>query len=170
VTEGRRSAARSAIIQDVLSALERIAYDSAVRALDKQEKVLEELRARTGILLGASSLTVSLLGATALDRPQSVALVILALGAFVASLGASLFVLLPREGFVFSLNGPEIYEELFEFRLDVAEIHRRLAYDLQRFWDGNDFLLAPVRRAFRLATWTLALEVMALLLLASDTL
>jgi hypothetical protein len=35
--------------------LERIAYESAVWALDKQEKVLEELRARTGILLGASS-------------------------------------------------------------------------------------------------------------------
>jgi hypothetical protein len=50
---------------------------------------------------------------------------------------------------VFSLNGPEIYEELYAFRDDVAELHRRLAYDLQRFWDRNDLRLAPVRRAFR---------------------
>lgn len=153
-----------------MSELERIAYESALRALDKQEKVLEEMRARTGVLLGASSLTVSLLGATALDRPNSAILVILALGAFVASLGASLFVLLPRDGFVFSVNGPEIYEELYEFRLDVGEVHRRLAYDLQRFWDGNDVLLTPVREAFRLAAWALALEVVGLLLLASGTL
>jgi hypothetical protein len=42
--------------------LEKLAYDSALRALDKQEKVLEELRARTGILLATSSLAASFLG------------------------------------------------------------------------------------------------------------
>jgi hypothetical protein len=153
-----------------MSDLERIAYESAVSALDKQERVLEELRARTGILLGASSLVVSLLGGTALDGPGSVVLLALALTAFVRSLGASLFILLPREGFVFSLNGPEVYEKLYAFRNDLGEVHRRLAYDLQRFWDGNDLRLAPVRRAFRVAAYALAAEVGALLVLASDTL
>lgn len=152
-----------------MSDLERIAFESAVRALDKQEKVLEELRARTGILLGASSLAASLLGATALEPDHSLGLVLLALAAFVTSLGASLYVLLPREGFVFSLNGPELYEQLFEFRNDVAEIHRRLAYELYRRWNANDDLLAPVRSAFRVAAYTLALEVFALLLLTSGT-
>jgi hypothetical protein len=42
--------------------LAEIAYESAVRALDKQERVLEQLRARTGIVLGASSVAASLLG------------------------------------------------------------------------------------------------------------
>jgi hypothetical protein len=50
-----------------VSDLERIAYESAVRALDKQETVLEELRARTGVLLAASSLAASLLGGRAFD-------------------------------------------------------------------------------------------------------
>jgi hypothetical protein len=50
-----------------VSDLERIAYESAVRALDKQEKVLEELRARTGVLLAASSLAASLLAGRAFD-------------------------------------------------------------------------------------------------------
>ncbi len=150
--------------------LERIAYESAVRALDKQEKVLEELRARTGILLGASSLVVSLLGGSAFDGPKSVVLLVFALATFVVSLGASLFVLLPRQGFVFSLSGPEIYERLYEFRGDVAELQRRLAYDHQRFWDANDVRLTPVRRAFRIAAYALAAEVFALLVLASDRL
>jgi hypothetical protein len=153
-----------------MSDLERIAFESAVRALDKQEKVLEELRARTGILLGASSLTVSLLGGRAFDGTASVILVASALGAFVASLAACLVVLLPREGFVFALNGPEVYEGLYEFRGRVAEVHRRLAYDLQRFWEANDDLLTPVRAAFRVAAFALAVEVVALLLLTSDTL
>jgi hypothetical protein len=63
-----------------------------------------------------------------------------------------------------------IYEELYEFRHDVAEVHRRLAYDLQRFWEGNDVRLAPVRRAFRVAAYALAAEVVVLIFLASDTL
>jgi hypothetical protein len=153
-----------------VSELERIAYESAVRALDKQEKVLEELRARTGILLAASSLAASLLGTRALDELHPLLVLAASLVAFAVSLGASLFVLLPREGFVFSLKGPAVYEELYEFREDVAEIHRRLSYDLQRFWETNDDLLHPVRRAFRVAAWGLVVEVLALALLASGTL
>jgi hypothetical protein len=153
-----------------VSELERIAYDSAVRALDKQEKVLEELRARTGILLAASSLAASLLGGRAFDDLHPVLVLAVALLAFATSFGASLFVLMPREGFIFALEGPAVYEQLFEFREDVAEIHRRLAYDLQRFWNANDDLMHPVRRGFRLAAWSLVAEVLALTLLATGTL
>jgi hypothetical protein len=55
--------------------------------------------------------------------------------------GASLFVLMPRS-FIFALEGPRVYERLYAFRDDPAEIHRRLAYDLQRFWNQNDRTLA----------------------------
>jgi hypothetical protein len=48
-TEGRRGE------------LEELAYDLGVRALGQQERVLEELRARTGILLAATAFTVSFL-------------------------------------------------------------------------------------------------------------
>jgi hypothetical protein len=155
---------------DRMAELEQIAYDSGLRALDKQEKVLEELRARTGILLAASSLAASLLGGQALDDLHPVAVAVAALVAFVLSLSASLYVLMPRQGFVFALKGPAVYEELFAFRDDPDELHRRLAYDLQRFWDNNDDLLGPVRRAFRIAALSLVVEVIALAVLASDTL
>ena len=108
--------------------LAQIAYESAVRALDKQERVLEELRVRMTILLTASSIAVSLLGRTALDRPHPVALVVVALCAFTASIAASVTVLLPRPEFVFAIDGPAVFEALHEHRDDPAEIHRRLAY------------------------------------------
>lgn len=152
-----------------MAELERIAYESAVRALDKQEKVVEELRARTGILLAASSLAASLLGTSALDDGHPFGLILLALAAFVVSLACSLFVLLPREGFVFAINGPEVYERLFAFREDPDELHRRLAYDLQRFWDGNEGRLHGVRQAFTFAAYALGVEVLALALAVSGT-
>ena len=50
-----------------MSDLERLAHDTALRALDKQERVLEELRARTGGLLAAASLTAGVFRSRALD-------------------------------------------------------------------------------------------------------
>jgi hypothetical protein len=78
--------------------------------------------------------------------------------------------LVPRQSFTFSLRGPAIYEELYAFREDIAEVHRRLTYDLQRFWDANERSLHPIRRAFNLAAVGLVVEVIALVVLAGGTL
>jgi hypothetical protein len=57
----------------VVDDLARLAYESALRALDKQEQLLAELRARTGLLLAASSLAASFLGRPALENDAVVA-------------------------------------------------------------------------------------------------
>jgi len=75
--------------------LERLAYDAALRALDKQEALLDELRGRTGILLAASALAASFLGDSAVREPN-VLLAAVALGAFVLTIAASVFILVPR--------------------------------------------------------------------------
>lgn len=75
-----------------MSDLEQIAYDNAIRALYKQEKLLEELRARTGVLLAAASLAVSLLGGRAFDDLRPVLVLAAALTAFALAFVASLFV------------------------------------------------------------------------------
>jgi len=49
---------------------EKLAYEAALRSLDKQEGLLEELRARTGVLLAASSLAASFLGQQAFKSPS----------------------------------------------------------------------------------------------------
>ncbi|MBS1886948.1 MAG: hypothetical protein JSU06_07135 [Actinobacteria bacterium] len=71
--------------------LEKLAYESALRALDKQERLVGELRARAGVVLAASSLAVSFLGGRALGGPGPVGLAHLAITCFVVSAGAGIF-------------------------------------------------------------------------------
>jgi hypothetical protein len=146
----------------VTADLARIAYEASLRSLDKQQEMLTELRSRTGLLLAASSLAASFLGEPALDegsRPVAVA----ALAAFAVSVLSSLFVLFPRRDLVFSLAGPGLYERLFEFASDTGEVQRRLAYDLDRFWETNDRTVKWLVRGFGLAIVALGVEVVLLL-------
>jgi hypothetical protein len=53
---------------------------------------------------------------------------------------------------------------------DLGEVYRRLAYDLDRFWDDNDVELQKLFRAFRLATVGLSAEIVILIAMVSDTL
>lgn len=117
---------------------EKLAYEAALRGLDKQEGLLEELRARTGILLAASSLAASFLGQQAFRNPSPRGLVISALVAFVVSIGASVFILLPKKDLIFSVAGAGLYEGLYAVRDDMSEVYRRLAYDSDRFWEANE--------------------------------
>src|SRR5437870_1509368 len=48
---------------------ERLAYETALRGLDKQEELLRELRSRTGVLLAAASLAASFLKAPPASTP-----------------------------------------------------------------------------------------------------
>jgi hypothetical protein len=63
-----------------------------------------------------------------------------------------------------------VYEELYEFRDRPDEVHRRLAYDLYRFWNENDAKLQRLFRAFWVAAGALGLEVAFLLISVADTL
>jgi hypothetical protein len=146
-----------------------LAYSTAVRALDKQERVLEELRSRTGLLLGASSLTVAFLGRPAFDDGRDL-LPAVAMLAFAVSIASSVYVLLPKSTFFFALSGRYVFENLYEHRGDMSEVHRRLAYDMQRFWDSNDRVMARLLVAFRIAAAALVVEIVALLAAVSGTL
>lgn len=149
--------------------LAELAYQASVRSLDKQEQSLNELRARTGILLAASSLAVSFLGQGALANGEP-AVKVLAVGAFLTSMAAGLYVLIPRRQLSFDLGGRAVYERLFPYRENRGELYRRLAYDLDRFWEANDVRVLPLVRAFRVAAGALAVEIVLLVALSSGTL
>jgi len=155
---------------DDMQILAQIAYESSLRALDKQERVLEEIRARTAVLLAASSLAASLFGRSALEWPHAVASLVVVLLAFAVSTGASIYVLLPRRDIVFAVNGPALYEALYEMRDDPAEVYRRLAYALDRVQDANENRLRPLVTAVRTAAISLVVEIVALTLMVSSTL
>jgi hypothetical protein len=144
---------------------ERLAYEAALRSLDKQEGLLDELRARTGVLLAASSIAASFLGQQALQGPNPRGLMFAALLAFVVSIGADVFILLPKQDLIFAQEGACLYEEFFAVRADMPEVYRRLTYDLGRFWKSNDAKIQWLRRAFTIAAIALVVEVLALAVL-----
>ena len=90
--------------------------------------------------------------------------------AFAVSAASSIIVLVPRKNLVFTTSGTALYEGLYEFRDDVPEAYRRLAYELDLFWEENDRALAPLFRWFRVAAIALAAEVLLLLAAVSGTL
>lgn len=144
---------------------EKLAYEEAVRGLDKQEGLLEAVRTRTGLLLAASSLATSFLGPQAFQDPRPRALAVIALVAFVTSLGASVFVLLPNKNLAFAFAGPGVYEGFYAVREDMGEVYRRLAYDLQVFWELNEEGMLWLSRAFTFATGALVVEILSLVVL-----
>ncbi len=148
--------------------LARIAFEASTRTLDKQERVLDELRARTGILLGAASVAASFLGRPAADDANHLILAA-ALFSFCVAIGGSVYVLVPRSWFTFSLVGSAVSEQLYELRGDIDEIHRRLAYDLDRFWE-NDRSTRRLFVWFRVATVGLAAQIVLLLFALSGNL
>jgi hypothetical protein len=95
-------------------------------------------------------------------------LALIAIAAFLISIGASVFILLPKKNLIFSMRGVGLYEGLYAVRHDAAEVHRRLTYDLNRFWDENDRRIQPLFRAFRLAALAMVVEVVTLAALLSD--
>jgi hypothetical protein len=148
---------------------EKLAYEAALRGLDKQEGLLEELRSRTGVLLAASSLAASFLGQQAFQHPHPAALVVAALVAFVVSIGASVFILMPKTDLIFSQKGAGLFEGLYAVRDDLAEVYRRLAYDLDRFWDSNDKTIVKLIRSYKVAATALVIEILSLAALLGDT-
>ncbi|HMI82130.1 MAG TPA: hypothetical protein VK480_10115 [Solirubrobacterales bacterium] len=142
--------------------LEKLAYEAALRGLDKQEGLLEELRGRTGILLAASSLAASFLGQQAFRFPSPKGFAIAALAAFVASIASSVFILLPKRNLVFAPAGGDVYSSFYAVRKDLSEVYRRLAYDLDRFWESNDKEIGHMSKAFTIAAGLLVVETLSL--------
>jgi hypothetical protein len=149
------------IISRVEGEVEKLAYEASLRALDKQEDVVRELRSRTGILLAVASLAISVLGAPAAVARAPLAFA--ALLAFAVAAVASVVVLLPAPRLVFALSGPYVYERLFSLRGDEREAHRRLAYELAEFWRENDRRIGSMVRAYRIAASALVVEIAVLL-------
>ncbi|MGE5282719.1 MAG: hypothetical protein ACM3N0_10445 [Chloroflexota bacterium] len=147
---------------------EKLSYEAALRGLDKQEALLEELRTRTGVLLAASSLAASFLGQQAFQSPSPRGLAIAALAAFVVSIAACLLILLPKKNLIFAERGAGLYEGLYAVRDDMSEVYRRLAYDLDRFWDSNDGTIRWLTRAYTVAAGALVTEILALAALLGD--
>lgn len=149
--------------------LEELAFDISSRRLDKQERLLGDVRARAGMVLGASSLAVSFLGRPAAEA-EPVLLAVIAVVSFGACVLTALYVLMPKRNLIFSLVGSRVFEELYGFRQQHDEVYRRLAYDLDRFWEENEAVVQRMLAAFRVSAWALVAEIVLLLASVTGTL
>lgn len=148
---------------------EKLAYEEAVRGLDKQEGLLEALRTRTGVLLAASSLAAPLLGQQAVSHSSPQGFAVVALLAFVASMGGGVVILLPKRDLVFAMSGTDCYAGLYELQDDMAEVYRWLAYELDRLWDSNNNQIRQLSRTFTLAAGALVVEMLAWVAILGDS-
>jgi hypothetical protein len=149
--------------------LAALSFELSRERLDKQERVVDELRSRTGVLLAASSLAASFLGSEAFGESGWDVLGVTAIAAFLVTMTASVFVLLPRDRLIFALVGSAVYEQFYRLEGGQEEVHRRLAYDLDRFWEENDKRIRQLRRGFEVGATGLVVEVLALVALVADT-
>ena len=90
--------------------IEQFAYDLSLRSLAQQEALLTEVRARTGLLLAATAIAISLLGGRALDDGGRTAVDLAGVALGTASFFLSVYVLAPKGRFSFSPHGWEAYE------------------------------------------------------------
>jgi hypothetical protein len=139
--------------------LEQLAYDLALRTLGQQERLLEELRARTGVLLTATAIVVSFLGGRALADSGDAWLTLTGTAAAIASIVVAVYVLLPKSGVTFALHGAAVYEHFRAERTPIRDVQRTLSYWLKSAWDENQNSIDRLIVFFRLACGLLVLAI-----------
>jgi hypothetical protein len=143
-----------------VATLEQTAYEIAVRTLAQQENAVNELRARTGTLLTASSLTASFFGTEAINRYGLGVLTVAGLLAFATSVVLATVILWPKPGLVFSLGGEVAYEALRAVGEDERRCYRLLTRWLQQVHDRNEPAKARLIMALTVASGALVAEIL----------
>ena len=138
--------------------LEQLAYELSLHALGQQEGALTELRARTGVLIAATSIVASFLGARAAESGGRAWLNLLGLAAFAVSILASGYVLLPQQGLVFSLQGSVLLEAESDDPEGLPETYRRLAYWLDGYRRANGGTIGRLTFGFGVGAGALVVE------------
>ena len=149
-------------------ASEKLAYEAAQKALDKQERLLEELRSRAGVLLATSCLAASFLGQQAFQDPRPKILTAVALVAFAVAATACVFILHPKQDLIFGLEGAAVYEALPAAE-EPSEAYEQMAYTLTCYGMYNSRRMEDLMRAFSLAAASLLAQIFSLITLLGGT-
>lgn len=139
--------------------IEEFAYELSLRSLTQQEALLNEVRERTGILLAATAIAISLLGGRALDDGARTLLDLSGVALGIVSFLLSVYVLAPKGRFSFSPHGWETYEYFVAQGSDVSEARRILTYWNREIWDDNQRVIDRMLASFRWACFALVAAV-----------
>lgn len=166
---GERVLARKHASRDASGGRERVsgavttdelAYAEAVRAIDTQARTVEEVRARTGVLLTGASIVASFLGSEALRGSDLDLLSGLALLAFGGVVASALAILWPRE-WRFALGATVLLEDWVdqERQGGVVAMRRFVAERIDQNWLANKKKLDSMFALFEVAAVALGAEV-----------
>lgn len=134
-----------------------VALDEAKRALTYQAGSVDELRSRTGLLLAATSVTGSFLGSGAADQGHLGWLGVLAIAAFVAAVGACLYILWPRK-WTFVTSPRTLLEDWVDQDRE-QDVRRFLAESLEGHYDQNRKQTDHLMKWFQLAAFSVGTAV-----------
>jgi hypothetical protein len=148
--------------------LAEIVYEQAQKALEQQERQVDELRQRTGTLLAAAALTASFFGAAALGGDGIVAPVILAAVALAVTVLSGLYVLYPHE-LEFSADARRLYDDLVVDQDKPDRVLLRLAFGIRDTRERNGrvvdrlalcLAIAAIALVVQIVFWTWALALL----------
>jgi hypothetical protein len=139
-----------------------LAFVEAGRALDGQERAVNELRSRSSVLIAAAAITTSFFGGRAVVGDHLDVAVWIAIAAFALVGLAVLAVLWPRHDWQFSADTSKLISEYIEPELlPLPLIHRDLALHRSASYVRNAHQLAWLFRSFRVGLILLVVEVSA---------
>ncbi len=138
--------------------LAEIIYEQAQKALEQQERQVNELRQRTGTLLAAAALTASFFGAATLGRDGVAAPVVLAGVALVVTVLSGLYVLYPHE-LEFSVDARRLYDYLLPDQGDPEGLLLSLAFGLRDTRERNGHAVDLLARCLAVAALALVVQI-----------
>ena len=139
-----------------------LAFDEAGRALDAQERTVNELRSRAGVLIAAAAIATSFFGTRAFADGGSSTWTWIAVCAFALLALCVLTVLWPRSDWSFNASASDVIATYIEpDPLTLPEIHRDLALHRGTAYDVNARQLRVLFVVFRLGLFLLVLETAA---------
>jgi hypothetical protein len=137
-----------------------LAFAEAGRALDAQERAVNELRSRAGLLIAAAAVATSFFGGGVIGSGNPGLAASLATVSFALIGIAVLAVLWPRHEWEFGASGGEIIVDYAEPDVvPLALVHRDLALHRTATFARNAAQLAPLIRALRVGLVLLVIEV-----------
>lgn len=141
---------------------DEIAYRESERLIATQVQSFDELRSRTGLLLAATAITGSFLGAAALEREDDLGFFGgAALLAFAVGIGACLVILWPKkDAYKFVLSPKILLESWSGGRYgDPAAMQRFIATKREEHYDENKSRIDRLFTAFQVAALAIGLQV-----------
>jgi hypothetical protein len=139
-----------------------LAFAESGRALDAQERLMNDLVSRAGLLMAAAAVTTSVFGGQTLAHGHTGPAVWVATIAFIGAGLMVIDVLWPRQRWEFEMKPTDVLSEYIEpADIPVAMIHRDLAIHRTASFHRNTRRLRRASGSLRVGMGLLVVEVVA---------